>query len=217
MDQNTKNAAVTLERELAPEAFFKLTYGLFLLTAREGARDNGCIINTVMQVTDEPKQIEVAVNKANLTAEMIERTGRFNVSVLTEDAPFSLYKYFGYTSGRDADKFADFTAVARSENGLLHLTEQTNAFFSAEVVDTRDVGTHLLFTARVTEARVLSEARAVTYAYYFEYIKPKPEMKKKKGYVCTVCGWVYEGEELPPDIICPLCKHGADAFQKIEP
>lgn len=203
------------ERKIEPNAMFKLSYGLFVLSANDG-RDNGCIINTVTQITDTPKRISIAVNKANHTHDQILKTGLFNVSVLTNDAPFALFERFGFQSGRDADKFAGLNGVERSENGLTYLTEATNAFISAKVVQTLDYDTHTVFIADVTEAKVLSNAPSLTYAYYFDHVKPKPAaLSEQKGWVCKVCGYVYEGEELPEDYICPLCKHGPEDFEKI--
>lgn len=208
--------------EVAPagidnSAFFKLSYGLFVLTARDGEKDNGCIINTVTQLTDTPKRITIAVNKQNLTHDMILKTGVFNVSVLTEEVPFKVFQHFGFQSGRDVDKFADCEVQARAQNGLMYLPKYTNAFFSAQVIEVKDYGTHTLFIADVTQAQVLSEEKSVTYAYYFEHIKPKPAPadEQKKGFVCKICGYVYEGEELPADFICPLCKHGAEDFEPL--
>ena len=204
---------------IEPAAMFKLSYGLFVLTAksRDGA-DNGCIINTVMQVTDNPKRITIAVNKANFTHDLIAETGVFNVSVLTEEAPFKVFQTFGFQSGRDTDKFAGCeSAPARSANGLRYVPKYTNAFISGKVIQAEDMGTHTVFTAEVTEAKVLSDERSVTYAYYFDHIKPKPQpvAEDKKGFVCKICGYVYEGDELPPDYICPLCKHGAEDFEPL--
>ena len=196
------------------ETLFKLSYGLFVLSAREGEKDNGCIINTVMQITDTPLQIAVGINKDNYTYEMIEKTGIFNVSVLTEEVPFSVFEAFGFKSGRTEDKFSGFEAKERSENGIFYLTKYTNAFISAKVVKTLDCGTHMLLIAEVTDAKTLSDAPSVTYDYYFSNIKPKPEAKKK-GYVCKICGYVYEGDTLPEDYICPLCKHPASDFEPL--
>ena len=199
-----------------PNAMFKLSYGLFVLTARDGSRDNGCIINTVTQLTDSPKRISIAVNKQNLTHDMILKTGVFNVSILSERAPFAIFKHYGFQSGRDTDKFAGVPALARAQNGVYYLPDSTNAFLSGKVTQTIDLGTHTLFIADVTEARVLSDAPSMTYAYYFENVKPKPAaLEKKTGWVCKICGYVYEGEELPEDFICPLCKHGAEDFEKL--
>ena len=199
-----------------PNAMFKLSYGLFVLTAREANRDNGCIINTVTQLTDSPKRISIAVNKQNLTHDMILKTGVFNVSILSESAPFAIFKHYGFQSGRDTDKFAGVPALARAQNGVYYLPDSTNAFLSGKVTQTIDLGTHTLFIADVTEARVLSDVPSMTYAYYFENVKPKPAaLQKQTGWVCKICGYVYEGEELPPDFICPLCKHGAEDFEKL--
>ena len=204
------------ESALEPSAFFKLSYGLFVLSAREGDRDNGCIINTVTQVTDSPKRIAIAVNKANYTHDMILRTGVFNVSVLTESVPFQVFQHYGFQSGRDVDKAMG--SEARSANGLCYLTEHVNAFFSAKVIKTEDYGTHTLFVADVTEAKVLSAEPSVTYSYYFDHIKPKPQpmQEKKRGWVCKICGYFYEGDELPADFVCPLCKHGPEDFERVE-
>ena len=203
------------------EAMYKLSYGLFVLTAKEGKKDNGCIINTVMQITDSPKRISIAVNKANYTHDMIAKTGIFNLSVLTEEAPFKLFQHFGFQSGREVDKFppgGDYTSNERSDNGLLYLPQSANSFISGKVISAVDYGTHTLFTADVTEAKVLSNVPSAPYAYYFSHIKPKPQPveKAKKGWVCKICGYVYEGEVLPPDFICPLCKHGAEDFEPLQ-
>ena len=196
------------------ETLFKLSYGLFVLSARDTEKDNGCIINTVMQITDTPLQIAVGINKDNYTYEMIEKTGVFNVSVLTEEVPFSVFEDFGFKSGRTEDKFSSFNDKERSENGIFYLTKYTNAFISAKVIKTLDCGTHMMLIAEVTDAKILSDAPSVTYDYYFKNIKPKPEAKKK-GYVCKICGYVYEGDPLPDDFICPLCKHPASDFEPI--
>lgn len=206
------------EAVVEPNALFKLSYGLFVLTAKDGGKDNGCIINTVTQLTDTPKRITIAVNKANYTHDMIQKTGVFNVSVLSEDVPFKIFQQFGFQSGRDADKFAGMATQTRSANGLRYLDEYTNAFISAKVISAEDYGTHTLFVADITEAKVLSAEPSVTYAYYFEHIKPKPQptAEAKKGWVCKICGYVYEGEDLPADFICPLCKHGAEDFEPLK-
>ena len=197
-------------------AMFSLSYGLFVLTARDGAKDNGCIINTVTQLTDSPKRISIAVNKANLTHDMIVKTGEFNVSVLSNDAPFALFQHYGFQSGRDVDKFADVKGMARATNGVYYLPYSTNAFVSGKVTQEIDLGTHTLFIADVTEARVLSGAPSMTYSFYFANVKPKPAaLTKQTGWVCKICGYVYEGETLPADFICPLCKHGAEDFEKL--
>lgn len=199
-----------------PNAMFSLSYGLFVLTARDGAKDNGCIINTVTQLTDTPKRISIAVNRANLTHDMIVKTGEFNVSVLSNDAPFAMFQHYGFQSGRDTDKFADVQGMARSTNGIYYIPYCTSAFISAKVTQTVEFETHTLFIADVTEAKMLSSVPPMTYAYYFANVKPKPaKLEKQTGWVCKICGWVYEGEELPPDIVCPLCKHGAADFEKL--
>ena len=198
-------------------AMFKFSYGLFVLTAREGDKDNGCIINTAGQLTDNPKRIQIAVNKSNYTHDMILRTGVFNVSVLSQDAPFKVFQQFGFCSGRDTDKFAGCGYDCRTVNGVRYVPENTNAVISGRVISATDYGTHTLFVADVTEAEVLSGVPSVTYQYYFDHIKPKPApaAEKKTGWVCKICGYVYEGEELPPDYVCPLCKHGPEDFEKL--
>ncbi len=199
-------------------AMFKLSYGLFVLTARDGDKDNGCIINTASQVTSEPNRITIAVNKNNYTHDMIRKTGTFNVSVLSQDVTFDTFRHFGFQSGRDTDKFADFRDAERSANGLLYVTKGANALISGRVIEEKEFETHTLFIAEVTECRVLSDEPSVTYAYYFEHIKPKPQpaAEKQTGWVCKICGYVYEGEELPADFICPLCKHPASDFEKMQ-
>ena len=198
-------------------AMFSLSYGLFVLTARDGSKDNGCIINTVTQLTDSPKRISIAVNKANLTHDMIVKTGEFNVSVLSNDAPFALFQHYGFQSGRNTDKFAGVQGMARSTNGIYYIPYCTSAFLSAKVTQTVEFETHTLFIADVTEAKLLSNVPSMTYAYYFANVKPKPAvLQKQTGWVCKICGWVYEGEELPPDIVCPLCKHGAADFERLQ-
>lgn len=210
-------STAVFEQKIDNNAFFKLSYGLFVLTAKDNDKDNGCIINTVTQLTDEPKRITIAVNKQNLTHDMIMKTGVFNVSVLSQDVPFKIFQHFGFQSGRDTDKFAEFEDKSRSDNGLYYLNKYSNAFLSAKVIETKDYGTHTLFIADIEQAEVLSDVPSVTYAYYFDHIKPKPQPadEKKKGFVCKICGYVYEGEELPADFICPWCKHGAADFEPL--
>ena len=206
----------TADAPVEQNAMFSLSYGLFVLTARDGAKDNGCIINTVTQLTDTPKRISIAVNKANYTHDMIKKTGVFNVSVLSNDAPFAMFQHYGFQSGRDVDKFAGVQGMARATNGVYYLPYCTNAFISARVTQTIEFETHTLFIADVTEARQLSDMPSMTYAYYFANVKPKPsKLKEQHGWVCKICGYVYEGEELPADFICPLCKHGAEDFEKV--
>ncbi|MBR4435474.1 MAG: flavin reductase [Clostridia bacterium] len=211
--------AVQNESLIDNSAMFKLSYGLYILTVREGDKDNGCVINTAVQLTDNPKRLNIAVNKANYTEEMIKRTGAFNLSVLTETAPFKLFKHFGFQSGRDADKFENLEVpVSRSVNGVAYLGEFANAYISCKVIESRDYGTHTLFVADIVEAGVIDGgAPSVTYSYYFDHIKPKPApIADKKGFVCKICGYVYEGDELPADFICPLCKHGAEDFEPLK-
>ena len=202
-----------------PKAMFKLSYGLFVLTAREGEKDNGCITNTAIQVTSEPNRISIAVNKANYTHDMVMHTRKFNVSILSQEASFDTFKHFGFQSGRNVDKFADFTSCKRAENGIYIITEGTNAYISAEVEQTIDLGTHTLFIAKVTDLDVLSSVSSATYEYYQNNIKPKPQAPAaptgKTVWRCTVCGYIYEGDPIPADFICPLCKHPASDFEKI--
>ena len=197
-------------------AMFKLSYGLFVLTAMDNDKDNGCIINTVQQVTDSPKRISITVNKANYTHDMIKKTGEFNVSVLSTDAPFKVFEQFGFSSGKDTDKFKG-ADIVRSSNGISYIPDNTNAYISARVISENDCGTHTIFIADVTEAVVLSSVQSMTYEYYFAHVKPKKAVavQEKSGFVCKICGYVYEGEVLPDDFICPLCKHGAEDFEKL--
>lgn len=194
---------------------FKLSYGLFVVTAKEGEKDNGCITNTAVQVTTTPNRITLAVNKGNYTHDMIVRTGLFNVSILSEKASFDTFKHFGFQSGKDVDKFADYDKAERSANGLYYVTDGTNGWISAKVVDSVDLGTHTLFVADVTDGEVLTSDASATYAYYHANIKPAPGKVEKKGWRCKICGYIYEGEELPADFVCPICKHGASDFEKI--
>lgn len=198
------------------KVMFNLGYGLYVLTAREGEKDNGCIINTAIQVTSTPNQVAIAVNKQNYTRDLIAASGQFNLSMITEEAPFSLFQCFGFRSGRDCDKFADWEERARSENGLLYLTRFVNSFLSGQVVTSLDLGSHTLFVAEVTAGEVLSRVPSASYAYYHAQIKPRPQpaASQQKGWVCTVCGYVYEGDPLPEDFICPICKHGAADFRR---
>ena len=197
-----------------PKAVFNIGYGLYVLTAREGERHNGCIVNTVQQLTDSPLRISVTVNKNNLTHDMIARTGLFNASVLSQSVDFEVFRHFGFQSGRTAEKIAGYPGMAVSANGLTYLAEKANAYLSGKVFQSIDLGTHTLFLADLTDARVLSGEASVTYSDYHARIKPKPAAKAK-GWRCRICGYVYEGEELPADFICPLCKHGAVDFEKI--
>ena len=186
-----------------------------MVTSNDGTKDNGLIVNTVTQVTDSPKRVAVTINKLNYSCDTIAKTGKLNISTLSQDAPFKLFQRFGFQSGKDVDKFEDFTHAQRSANGLLFLDKYANAFISCKVINQMDLGTHVMFICDVTECANLSGMDTMTYAYYFKNVKPKPEADKK-GYVCRICGWVYEGEELPDDIVCPLCKHGAADFEEIK-
>lgn len=200
------------------KAMYKLSYGLFVLTTSFEGKDNGCIINTGIQVTSEPNRISIAVNNGNYTRELVEKSGRFNLSILSERASFDTFRHFGFRSGRDVDKFAGYPDCKRSANGLYVITAGTNAYLSATVERAIDLGSHTLFIAAVDDMEVLSNDPSATYTYYQSNIKPQPEKKAPSGktvWRCTVCGYVYEGEELPPDFICPLCKHPASDFEKI--
>ncbi|MCI2049716.1 MAG: rubredoxin [Lachnospiraceae bacterium] len=216
------------------KAMFKLTYGLFVLTAANGDRHNGCIINTAGQVTAEPNRISIAVNKSDYTHGMVLEDGRFNISVIAEDATFDLFKRFGFQSGRDTDKFAGFNDFATSANGLTYITKGTNAFISARTSQTVDLGTHTLFIADVTDLDILSGVASTTYTYYQSNIKPKPQgAAPKNGDViwrCRICGWEYNEtkgdpshgiapgthfEDIPADFVCPICKHPKADFEKV--
>lgn len=200
---------------MAANPMFNITYGLYVLTAKDGEKDNGCIINTLAQVTSNPDLISITVNKANFTRDMIDKTKKFNVSVLTTETPFGVFEHFGFQSGRDTEKFFPSQSVTRSENGIIYIPSCANAFFSGEVIEQHDYGTHTIFIAKVTQSEVLSDAPSLSYDYYHKNIKPKPKKEVKKGYRCKICGYVYEGDELPEDFICPLCKHPASDFEKI--
>lgn len=198
-------------------ALFKIGYGLYVLTANENGKDNGCIINTAMQVTSNPCQIAIAVNKMNYTNKLIQNTKKFNLSVLSETSRFDVFKHFGFQSGANTNKFDNYYDTKRSPNGLLYITKDTNAYMSAYVKQEIDLGTHTMFIAQLVAAEILSDAPTVTYDFYQKNIKPKPKNEDKKtGWRCKICGYVYEGENLPADYICPLCKHGAEDFEKIQ-
>ncbi|MCR4562283.1 MAG: flavin reductase [Bacilli bacterium] len=215
-----KDNGETIRSLLDPSAVFKLTYGLFVVTTKDkNGFDNGSINNSFWQVADNPQRVLLSVNKKNLTHDTIKETGVFNVSVLTEEVKFDLFKRFGFQTGRNANKFEGTKEenFARSENGLYYLKKYSNAYISAKVVETIDCGSHTLFVCELVESKTLSNANSLTYAYYFANIKPKPvpEEKKKEGWVCKICGYFKEGRDLPPDFICPLCKHGASDFEKV--
>lgn len=195
-------------------ALFRIGYGLYVVTSNDGKKDNGLIVNTVIQLTDTPNRVAVNINKANYSHHVIKQTGMLNVNCLSTEAPFSVFQQFGFQTGRSVDKFAGQT-VHRSDNGLVFLDKYINAFMSLKVEDYVDLGTHGMFICSVTEARVMSNQETMTYTYYQNNVKPKPETEGKKGFVCKVCGYIYEGDELPADYICPLCKHGAVDFEPI--
>lgn len=196
-------------------ALFNIGYGLYVVTSNDGKKDNGLIVNTVTQVTNTPNRIAVTINKDNYSHHIIKQTGIMNINCLSQDAPFSEFEKFGFRSGRSADKFAG-EEVLRSDNGLVFLSKHINSFMSLKVEQYVDLGTHGMFICNITESRVISNAETMTYTYYQNNVKPKPKTEGKKGFVCKVCGYVYEGDELPEDYICPLCKHGAADFEPIE-
>ena len=196
-------------------ALFKIGYGLYVVTSNDGNRDNGLIVNTVTQLTDNPYRVAVNINKANYSHHVIKQTGIMNVNCLSVEAPFEIFQRFGFQSGRTADKFAGMETL-RSDNGLVFLPKYINAFMSLKVEQYVDLDTHGMFICTVTEARVMNDRETMTYNYYHSNVKPKPQTEGKKGFVCKVCGWVYEGDTLPDDIVCPLCKHGAADFEPIE-
>ena len=202
------------------KAMYKLSYGLFVLTAKDEEKDNGCIINTAIQASSMPNQLSICVNKANLTHDMIVKTGKFTVSVISQDAGFDLFKHFGFQSGKDVDKFKNFEKCKRGENSIYYITDGTNAYISVNVSKTEDLGSHTMFIGEITDMEVLSETPSVTYDYYLKNIKPQPEnvgttTDGKTIWRCTICGYEYVGEELPEDFICPLCKHPSSDFEKI--
>lgn len=198
----------------------KLTYGLFVLTACENGKDNGCIINTAIQLTTNPQRISIAVNKGNYTHDMIMNTKMFTISMISEDADFELFKRFGFQSGRDVDKFAGFCDCKRGYNDAMIITKGTNGYIAAWVDQTIDLGTHTLFLALVTDMDVLSDVPSASYTYYQKNIKPKPQQKAEKTgktiWRCTVCGYEYQSDPIPEDFICPICKHPASDFEKVE-
>lgn len=195
-------------------ALFNIGYGLYVVTCNDGTKDNGLIVNTVSQITNSPNRVAVAINKQNYSHHIIKQTGKMNVNCLSVDAPFKVFEDFGFQSGRNVDKFADYTKL-RSDNGLVFLNKYINSFFSLNVEEYVDVGTHGLFICTIGESRVISSQETMTYTYYHANVKPKPETEGKSGYVCKICGYVYEGDTLPDDFVCPLCKHGASDFEKI--
>ena len=202
------------EDYIDPSALFHIGYGLYVVTSKDGDRDNGLIVNTVTQVTNIPNRVAVTINKLNHSCDVIAKTGVLNISSLSEDAPFEIFETFGFQSGKNVDKFASFTHVQRSANGLLFLDKYSNACISGKVISQVDLQTHIMFICDVTQCVRINDKETMTYTYYQNNVKPKPETEKK-GFVCKICGYVYEGDELPEDYICPLCKHGAQDFEPI--
>lgn len=201
------------------KAMYKLSYGLFVLTTNANGRDNGCIINTAIQAASEPNQLSICVNKANFTHDMIKESGKFTVSVLSQQADFEIFRRFGFQSGKNVDKFDGFSDVTRGENGIYRVTCGTNAFISADVEKMQDLGSHTMFIGEIRDMDVLSDIPSATYEYYQSNIKPKPKAeaanKGKTVWRCRICGYEYVGEELPADFICPICKHPASDFEKV--
>lgn len=202
------------------KAMYKLSYGLFVLTAKNGEKDNGCIINTAIQAASTPNQISICVNKANYTHDMILSTREFTISVISQKADFELFKHFGFQSGKDVDKFKNYSFCKRGSNGIMYITEGTNAFISVKVAKTEDLGSHTMFVGEITDMEVLAETPSATYEYYMNNIKPKPDAVGKTAdgqtiWRCKICGYEYVGKELPEDFICPTCKHPAADFEKV--
>jgi len=198
------------------KALSKLGYGLYVLTALESGKDSGCIVNTVLQVSSTPSLVGViTVNKQNFTHDMVMKSKKFNISVLTTETPFDVFKHFGFQSGATVDKFADCTDAPRSENVLIYLPNYINAYLSFEVIEPIDFNSHTMFKSEITGGEVISGVESLTYAYYQQFIKPKPKSTQKAGYRCNICGFVFVGEDLPKDFVCPLCKHGASDFVKM--
>lgn len=229
LDQASRDKIEALAKELCQEylaqhsttankndlsALFNIGYGLYVVTSNDGNRDNGLIVNTVSQVTNTPNRIAVTINKENYSHHVIKNTGIMNLNILDITAPFSIFQKFGFQSGRRVDKFAD-CEILRADNGLVFLPRHINAFISLKVENYVDLGTHGMFICTITESRVISNTETMSYSYYYNNVKPKPQVQDKKGYACKICGWVYEGDTLPEDIVCPLCKHGAADFEPI--
>ena len=216
MDKRCKFSILTLRYvNMNQKVMNNLSYGIFVVTAKEGEKDNGCIVNTGIQVTTEPNQIVLALNKNNYTHDMIMRTKKLNLSILSEKATIATIQNFGFQSGKSADKFVEFP-FERSANGITYVAKECNGYISAEVTQTVDLGTHTLFIAQVTDGDVIDDAPSATYAYYHAHIKQTAKPSAKKGWICTVCGYIYEGEVLPPDFICPICGHPATDFEPLK-
>ena len=229
LDQASRDKIEALAKELCQEylaqhsttankndlsALFNIGYGLYVVTSNDGNRDNGLIVNTVSQVTNTPNRIAVTINKENYSHHVIKNTGIMNLNILDITAPFSIFQKFGFQSGRRVDKFAD-CEILRADNGLVFLPRHINAFISLKVENYVDLGTHGMFICTITESRVISNTETMSYSYYYNNVKPKPQVQDKKGYACKICGWIYEGDTLPDDIVCPMCKHGAADFEPI--
>ena len=200
------------------KALYNIGYGLFVVTSNDGKKDNGLIVNTVMQVTSSPERVAVAISKSNYSHDVIRSSGKMNVNILSVDAPFKVFEHFGFKSGRDVDKFAD-CSPERSENGLIVLPHYINSYMSLSVEEYVDLGSHGMFICSVSEAAVVSDRESMTYAYYHANVKPKPAAapaEGKKRYVCTVCGYIHDEAELPADFVCPICKHGAEDFEELK-
>ena len=195
------------------KAIFNIPYGLYIVTVK-GEKYNGCVINTLQQVTSNPTRISITINKDNFTTSEIEKTGEFNVSILDTTTDFALIKHFGFSSGKDTNKFENFDDFSLAQNQIPYITKSTNSYIAAKVVSSYDVGTHITFVADVVDDIVLNQNETLTYSYYLNNIKPKPEITTKKSYVCKICGYVYEGDNMPDDYICPLCKHGKEYFEE---
>ena len=202
------------EKKMNMKALFQIGYGLYAVTSHDGKKDNGLIVNTVIQVTSTPDRIAVTINKQNYSHDIIKETGKMNVNCLTVETPFRVFEALGFVSGRNVDKFKDCEPL-RSENGLIVLPRYINAFMSLQVEQYIDLDTHGMFICTITEADVLSDLETMTYSYYHKNVKPKPKVEKKKGYVCKICGYIHEGEEFPEDFVCPICKHGASDFEPL--
>ena len=214
LGQDYEKVVVEEEKKIDPTALFKIGYGLYVVTCHDGNKHNGQIVNTVSQVANNPDRVAVNINKANYSAEVIRKTGVLNVCTLNEQAPFRIFQHFGFQSGRDVNKFDNYEHFDVASNGVAFLTKYANAYISLKVFNTVDMGSHWMFLCDITESVVLNQIDTMTYTFYQKNVKPKPQ-EEKKGWVCDVCGYVYEGEELPEDFICPLCKHPASDFSKL--
>ncbi|MBP5639981.1 MAG: flavin reductase [Victivallales bacterium] len=212
--QDYKNVQESTADKNNLKALFNIGYGLYVVTSKDGEKDNGMIVNTVSQVTSSPNRISVTINKQNYSHHIIKQTGVMNLNVLSQDAPFEIFERFGFQSGRTVDKFNGMD-VHRSDNGLVFLSQYVNSFMSLKVEQYVDLGTHGMFICSITESRVLSNVETMTYSYYHSNVKPKPKTEGKKGWVCKICGYIYEGDELPDDFVCPLCKHGPADFERL--